>query len=84
MGKRLRRARPLNSDRMSMQRIAEHLAESGHVNEHGIVRGSLIHVGPPQDASALPRASARQCGIALEGCGTFARFGFLLVPALRY
>ena len=35
MAKRLRRASPLNGDRMSLQRIAEHLAEAGHVNEHG-------------------------------------------------
>lgn len=35
MAKRLRRASPLNGERMSLQRIAEHLAEAGYVNERG-------------------------------------------------
>ena len=35
MATRLRRASPLNGDRMSLQRIAEHLAEAGHVKEFG-------------------------------------------------
>jgi transposase len=35
MAKRLRRANPISGNRMSLQRIAEHLAEAGHVNERG-------------------------------------------------
>ena len=35
MAKRLRRASPISGDRMSLQRIAEHLAKAGHVNERG-------------------------------------------------
>ena len=35
LAKRLRRASPLSSERMSLQRIAERLAEAGHINEKG-------------------------------------------------
>ena len=35
MAKRLRRASPLNGERVSLQNIAERLAEAGHINERG-------------------------------------------------
>ena len=35
MAKRLRRASPLSGERMSLQRIAERLAEAGYINEKG-------------------------------------------------
>ena len=35
MAKRLRRASPLNGERVSLQRIAERLAEAGHIIEKG-------------------------------------------------
>ena len=35
MAKRLRRASPLNGERVTLQRIAIQLAEAGHINEKG-------------------------------------------------
>jgi hypothetical protein len=35
MAKRLRRANPVTGDRMSFQRIADLLADAGHLNERG-------------------------------------------------
>ena len=35
LAKRLRRANPVTGDRLSFQRIAEHLAQAGHLNERG-------------------------------------------------
>ena len=57
MAKRLRRASPLNGDRMSLQRIAKHLAEAGHVNEYGRAynpKSVLAMVKGPRPKSADP------------------------------
>jgi DNA invertase Pin-like site-specific DNA recombinase len=54
MAKRLRRASPLNGDRMSLQRIAAHLAEAGHVNEQGKIynpKSVLAMVNGPRPRS---------------------------------
>jgi DNA invertase Pin-like site-specific DNA recombinase len=60
MAKRLRRASPLNGDRMSLQRIAEHLAEAGHVNENGKTynpKSVLAKVNGPRPKSAGANAA---------------------------
>ncbi len=55
MAKRLRRANPISGDRMSLQRIADHLSQAGYLNERGTPynpKSVLAMVNGPRPKSA--------------------------------
>ena len=65
LAKRLPRASPLNGDRVSLQRIAEQLAEAGYINEKGkpYNRKSVLAMvnGPRPKGAGVEAVSAWPC-----------------------